>query len=304
MQPEEIKSIIRNEIRATMKDSMKDLMREMKEEMMQEIEEKCDEKIEAVREEINEIREEQSKDKEEVATEINKIWNNIGRLEEYSRNENIIIRGIKYSDEENCEELILKTIGVAKKLKIELKKSYISAIHRLPTRSRNTPPPTIVRVTNRWKKEELIAASKEHRLKDIYITNQLTPFKYGLLKEALDLKRNKIVKYVWTAGNKIMARKNDGEEAVQIMNVKSLMKFGWKENEDNDEQINHDEENNEEDESDSESKKSEELIEMKRDKTLKQQKINTFVKVPAKKNKISVQPTRTGNRSNRSNKGM
>lgn len=224
MDTNEIKEVIREEIRST----MKDLMKQLKEDILKEVDEKCERKLDIIREEIQEVRRERDRTNKEVDMKLNVLNNRMNNMEEYSRHENVIIRGIKYQEEEKFEELVAKVTEVAKKLRVDLNKSEISTAHRLPSKSRNTPPPVIVRVTNRWKKEELIAASKQYRIKDVYITHQLTPFKYGLLKEALELKRKEAVKYVWTTGNRIMVRRSESEEAVQIMNIRSLMKFGWK----------------------------------------------------------------------------
>lgn len=291
MDAKEIKEIIREEIRST----VKELMKELKEEMSKEIDEKYKGKIDDMREEINDVREDQTRVNKEIKTEINSLWDRMHKMEEYSRHENVIIRGIRYKEEETVDELISKVIDVAKKLKTDLNRSEISTTHRLPTKSRNTPPPVIVRVTNRWKKEELIAASKQYRLKDIFITHQLTPYKYRLLKEAIELKRKEVVKYVWTAGNRIMVRRNEGEEATQIVNVQSLMKLGWNDEGETASQKTQDDGETDLDGSDAESKKSEDRTERTRRKQLKQQSMNAYAKTPLKNNVKLTKPTTTVN---------
>ena len=104
MKPEEIKDVIREEIRS----SMKELMNEIKDEMIKQIEEKCEEKINEVREEINAIREEQKRANDEGKNDIGGLWHRMDKMEEYSRKENIVIRGIEDEEDETMNELVSK----------------------------------------------------------------------------------------------------------------------------------------------------------------------------------------------------
>jgi len=153
----------------------------------------------------------------------------VERLEEYTRKENVIIRGIEMAGEGEEKELLQKVKEVANSLDVELQDRHISTVHRLSTRATKRPPPVVVRLVNRWKKEELIAASKQKKMKRIFISNQLTPEKLKLLRRAFDLKRENVVNYVWTMGSKLMVRKNEVDEAIQIVDMDMLKRLGWKE---------------------------------------------------------------------------
>jgi len=216
MNPTELKEIIREEIRASFK----------------EIEKQWSEKFSEVREEI-EVMKEEIKEIKKVTSEIedstNELYNKVDQLEEYTRLENVIISGVEYEDDENLEALMGKTIKIARELGVTMNITDISAIHRLYTRNVKYPPPIIVRLVNRWKKEQLISASKQKKMQGIYITNQLTPVKLDLLKKTKDLKRNGVVKYVWTAGNKILVRRSEKEESILISSMDTLIELGWKE---------------------------------------------------------------------------
>ena len=127
MNPTELKEIIREEIRASFK----------------EIEKQWSEKFSEVREEI-EVMKEEIKEIKKVTSEIedstNELYNKVDQLEEYTRLENVIIRGVEYEDDENLEALMGKTIKIARELGVTMNITDISAIHRLYTRNVKYPP--------------------------------------------------------------------------------------------------------------------------------------------------------------------
>ena len=92
---------------------------------------------------------------------IHKVVSSVGRLKEYSRNENVIIRGIQWDEKEEGK-------GV---LEVELQGNHSSTLHCLLTHDIKRPPPVTIRLETRWGKEKLIAASKPKKLRGIFILN-------------------------------------------------------------------------------------------------------------------------------------
>lgn len=217
MNPKEIKNLIREEIRSSVK------------EVLEQFETRWSEKVELLQNDVKSFKTECKKTLLEDREMIRENQAGIERAEEYSRKENIIIRGIKMENKESNEVLFRKVLDLARLLKVDLQDNHISALHRLPTRSTSSSPPVIVRLVNRWKKEQLINASKNMRIPGIFISHQLTPERFKLFRAAMTLKKEEKIKYVWTVGNRILIRKKDGEEAIQITNTDILTKLGWKE---------------------------------------------------------------------------
>lgn len=217
----EIKEIIREEIHASVTSAMK--------ETMEKLESKWNEKYNSLKADLKSNKETQEETLTRIVEDVKYTTSGLQQLEEYSRKENVIIRGLDMKNDESEEELMQKVEKLARSLGVDLQEVHVSTLHRLPTQSTSAPPPVIVRLVNRWKKEQLIRASKEKRLKGIYISHQLTPEKFGLLRRALELKRNGRVKYVWTTGNKILARITDNDRSIEVTGFDTLIKLGWKE---------------------------------------------------------------------------
>ena len=68
----------------------------------------------------------------EVRNKMKNLWNRMEKMEEYTHHENMIISGIRYEKDDDMDSLMSKMIGVATKLKTELKNEYINTAHRLP----------------------------------------------------------------------------------------------------------------------------------------------------------------------------
>lgn len=100
------------------------------------------------------MKEEIKRIKVEREGNVSELDNNVEHLEEYTRQENIIISGVEYDEDETVDALVNEVINVAKKLETEIKGTHISVIYRLPTRNVKSPPPIIVRLVNRWKEDQ------------------------------------------------------------------------------------------------------------------------------------------------------
>lgn len=85
---------------------------------------------------------------------------------EYSRRNNLEIHGIPYVKGENVYHIVEE---LGKILEVELDDSFIDAAHRLRTKSTIKPPPIIVRLVNRWKKEDIMKA----RMKKVITAEEL-----------------------------------------------------------------------------------------------------------------------------------
>lgn len=178
-----------------------------------------DSKIKELQDNIAKVREESADETEQ--------------LHQYTRRNNVEIHGVPEIQGEDTYE-ILKDIGKA--VGCEINKSDIDISHRMPTSNKSLPRPIIAKFTNRWKKQELMAAKKQVRQlqsstiginassRPVYINDHLTPKSKGLLKRAKDL-RLKGFKYVWTREGKIFVRKDDASPVINIRMIGDVAKL-------------------------------------------------------------------------------
>ena len=84
-------------------------------------------------------------------------------LESYTRRNNIVIHGIPIQDDNNPIAVSLK---VCEAIGVKLEANEIDAAHRLPKSKKlpeTTPPPFIMKLVSRFKKEEIVSMAKERQ---------------------------------------------------------------------------------------------------------------------------------------------
>lgn len=168
---------------------------------------------------------------EEVKTlknENTRLRQNLEVLEQYSRNNNMIISGIPEQKGENLYGLFST---LAAKLKIEYDKSDIDTAHRLPSSS-PAPPPIIVKFVSRDVKNAWIRASKKEKLHGsalsmtpalpIFCSDHLTPNTKQLFSGAQYLRGKGAVKYVWIRNGNVFMRKIETSPSIKIREIAHL----------------------------------------------------------------------------------
>lgn len=81
----------------------------------------------------------------------------IRKLEQYSRNKNVEIHNIPWTENEDIKEIVLKVAGMKK---IEIDKKDIDVAHRFKTREKALHNPIIVQFTTRSTMEDFIKWKK------------------------------------------------------------------------------------------------------------------------------------------------
>lgn len=168
-----------------------------------------------------------------MQTEIIRLQQELENRDQWSRANNVEIRGIPQTNNEDL-------YGIAQKIgqlcNFPIKKEDINYIARIPTRVPNKDKSIIVAFNNRYIKEELVALARKtnqlHLLKlgftsseKFYVNDHLTQRNKTLLNKARSLAKEKNFKYIWVKHCKIMARKSDSSHSFFIRNENDLMKI-------------------------------------------------------------------------------
>ncbi|KAJ8246345.1 hypothetical protein GJAV_G00266670 [Gymnothorax javanicus] len=125
----------------------------------------------------------------------------IDELEQYSRRDNVVIRGIPEEEGEDTNETI-KKVGEA--IGVNIEDIDISVSHRFGRSQNGKPRPIVVKFVRRDTRTKVMQAKKNLRgsseYKGVFIDEQLTPLRaklFSLVKNDADTER------VWTVDGKI-----------------------------------------------------------------------------------------------------
>jgi len=112
-------------------------------------------------------------------TDLNSKFNStelkLDGFEQYGRRENLEIHGVPLKNGENTNDIVMK---LAENLNVKLDNRDISTSHRLLTNGisdskLNSPPPIIVKFSNRDKRNEIY--NKQSKVNDLATTSSATP---------------------------------------------------------------------------------------------------------------------------------
>lgn len=152
-------------------------------------------------------------------------------LEQYSRNSNIEIQGVRKEENEDVLSVLSK-IGEA--IGEPVQGSDIETCHRVPTRNPDRSN-IIVQFKSRAKRDLVLKKGKKMRIRNndigvsdsaqIYINEHLCPALKRLLGMAVKRRHEKHWKSVWCFSGKIFARKSDDSDAIQISREADLEKI-------------------------------------------------------------------------------
>lgn len=133
-----------------------------------------------------------------------KIVKRMSELDQYSWLNNAELKGIPSTQGEDCLAIV-KSIG--DKIGCPLNPSDIDTVHRVPAKNGTN---IIARFCSRDKKSDFTSKARKVRLttravgftqnddSPVYVSDHLTPERKRLFAQALELKREKQWKYLWT----------------------------------------------------------------------------------------------------------
>lgn len=177
----------------------------------------------SLRKEVVMLKEERTKEREERTKERSEKL----KEQKYSRRKNVIISGIPAVDEEDTDALVTE---LAQGLGLILRPFDLVVSHRLPTAE--GIPDIIAQFFTVRTKFELVRRAKKHKLQlhgvPIYVSEHLTATTKWLLKAAKQLKKAKLIQFVWTSNGNLFVRRVEGEPAQKIEALTDLERFGWK----------------------------------------------------------------------------
>lgn len=153
----------------------------------------------------------------------------MGDLEQYSRINNVEIRGVPFSEGESCLQVVQE---IGNKVDCPVTATDIDVVHRVP--AKNGTQHIIARFCSRTKKIEFASKARKARLttaaigiqsrtdKPIFVNDHLTPQNKRLFAQALTLKKEHSWKHLWTDNGAIKARKTDDSRVCRISGVGDL----------------------------------------------------------------------------------
>ena len=155
--------------------------------------------------------------------------NELEELKQYQRKNNLIVYGIPTERE---EDVFHKISDIGKTLGVEITRANIDAAHRLPS-TKPGPQPIIVKLNNRWKKEEILSSRRQKKtLKtseigysdggNIYINEHLTPRNETIAKKCRELRQQGKIFATWVRDCKIYIRKNQNGPSKLISSAEIL----------------------------------------------------------------------------------
>ena len=151
-------------------------------------------------------------------------------LEQYGRRLNLEIAGIPFTEGENTNAIVTE---VAELLDVKITDKDISTSHRLRSRNDYRPPLIIARFISRDVRNELYSKRKltqginldqlsVKRISELYINENLTPFRKRLFWKAKQDAIKADYKFFWTVNGNIFVRKTENSKPLLITTEQDL----------------------------------------------------------------------------------
>ncbi|XP_052753741.1 uncharacterized protein LOC128201282 [Galleria mellonella] len=163
-------------------------------------------------------------------TRINQLLND---KEQWSRANNVEIRGVPQKNNENLFDIAMKIGNVAD---YEINKCDINFITRVPSRQNNGPKSIVMALNNRYIKDNYVAAVRRMKHLNLnslgfagdgrfYVGDHLTVENKQLLSKTKSIAHDKKFQYVWVKHSKIMVRKSPTSPIIVIKSAGDLLKL-------------------------------------------------------------------------------
>lgn len=172
-----------------------------------------------------------AKDNKALKKENEQLAKRIADSEQYSRVNNIEIKGVPCTQNEDCNAILQK---IGDKIGCPVTPADIDVIHRVPAKKDKN---IIARFCLRTKKADFISKARKARLTTtdldipqtpaapVFINEHLTPDNKRLFAQALALKKEKNWKFLWTDGCRIKAREREDSRVCVIGSARDLPKI-------------------------------------------------------------------------------
>lgn len=167
-----------------------------------------------------------------LRTQVLQLEDRVTFSEQYSRNRNLEIKGIPFSEDENLPDALDK-IGEA--LNEPIAKSDIEICHRVPAKKPNTVPNIVVQFKSRPKRDAVLQKARKMRLSTedlgfspnspLFINEHLCPALKRVLGMAIEQKKAKGWKFVWTSNGRVLARKDESSSILYLRNAQDVEKM-------------------------------------------------------------------------------
>lgn len=176
------------------------------------------------------------KSREEVSVlqgRVAKLENQLCENDQRSRMNNIEIKGVPMTSDENLFTIVAK---IGDFINYPIPKEQINYIARVPMRNDKHNKNIICSVHNSYMKNDFVAAAKKHKTLNagdlglrgenrIYVNDHLTYDNKILLNKTKIRAKERGFEHVWVRGCKIMLRKNDASPKYHIKSEHDLNKF-------------------------------------------------------------------------------
>lgn len=169
-----------------------------------------------------------------LQAKIDKLTSDKHERDQWMRMNNAEIKGVPMKKGENLFDIALKLGSV---LECPIKKEDINTITRVPTYQKDVPKSIIVSFTNRYAKDDFVAAMKKRKnltpsalglsgTSNIYVNDHLTPYYKQLLTKAKALQKSAAdFQFIWVKHSKIWARKSLTSKVFTINSDSDLQKI-------------------------------------------------------------------------------
>lgn len=159
-----------------------------------------------------------------MCAEVSRLKDELSARDQWSRLNNIEIKGVPFRKQENLFDIVEKLAGV---IDYRFPKTNINYISRVPTHNPKEKV-IIVSFTNRYVKEDFVAAARAKKdvwakylgFQDsnlrVYANDHLTPEYKQLLTKTKTIAKDKNYRFVWVKFCKIHVRK-DAEEKTRVI---------------------------------------------------------------------------------------
>ncbi|XP_077512035.1 uncharacterized protein LOC144123122 [Amblyomma americanum] len=196
------------------------------------------EKFEGFRSEMVEMRKELAVTKAEneairstnahLTSELKKVRRELTDMQQYSRRNNLEIKGVPVVADENLIST-MKTISGC--LNTEVVESDIEVIHRVPTKKKDEQN-IIVKFFSRTVRDKILKVAKKQRLNvsqlgfegntPVFVNEHLCPANKVLLGMAVKAKKEKKWKFTWVSDGKILMRKVENSHVLHVTSAEDL----------------------------------------------------------------------------------
>jgi len=170
---------------------------------------------------------EQKQINNELQNELSEIKNQLNKTEQRELNNNIIIQGIPYKNEENIEGIVKK---IGEKLQISLTSQNFSATRLGKIANKATPIKVIL--TSSEVKKQVMKSKVKTRLNTeglgfteknkIFINHDLTKKNMELFKAAQEFRKANDYKFLWISDGNILMKKIENSKAMLVQSINDL----------------------------------------------------------------------------------